>query len=128
VVCKFLRKCFTDFYGEAAGIVSAVTGWGYSAAELRRAGERICTLKKLFNVREGWQPEDDWLPARLLAEPLASGVAQGTVLSAEELREMIAGYYRAREWDDTGFVPQRKLLELELGSTFIGSNDFSKSA
>src|SRR5688572_5222218 len=30
IVCKFLRKCFTDFYGEAAEILRGVTGWDYS--------------------------------------------------------------------------------------------------
>jgi aldehyde:ferredoxin oxidoreductase len=114
IICKFLRKCFRDFYPEAAEIVSGVTGWDYTDAELRSAGERIHTLKKLFNIRERWQPADDWLPARLLSEPLGSGVARGIELSAGELRAMIQGYYRARDWDDTGFVPERKLAELGL--------------
>ena len=105
IVCKFLRKCFTDFYLEAAEVVGAVTGWDYSAAELRAAGERIHTLKKQFNIREGWKPEDDWLPARLLNEPLESGVAQGTALSPGELREMIDSYYQARGWTAQGFIP-----------------------
>ena len=39
IVCKFLRKCFTDFYAEAAEILAHVTGWDYTAAELR-AGRR----------------------------------------------------------------------------------------
>jgi aldehyde:ferredoxin oxidoreductase len=114
IVCKFLRKCFTDFYPEAAEIVSAVTGWAYTAADLRAAGERIHTLKKLFNIRERWQPGDDWLPGRLLTEPLSSGVARGTGLTPGELRDMIRGYYRARGWDESGFVPERKLAELGL--------------
>jgi aldehyde:ferredoxin oxidoreductase len=29
IICKFLRKCFTDFYPEAAEIVSGVTGWDW---------------------------------------------------------------------------------------------------
>src|SRR5213596_2263314 len=39
IVCKFLRKCFTDFYAEAADLLSQVTGWAYTGTELRRAGE-----------------------------------------------------------------------------------------
>src|SRR5207253_3559069 len=65
VICKFLRKCFTDFYGEAAELLGKVTGWNCSKEELKRTGARIHTLKKLFNQREGWRPEDDWLPPRL---------------------------------------------------------------
>ena len=57
IICKFLRKCFADFYGEAAELLSGVTGWDYSAIELRKAGERINTMKRLFNQREGWQPK-----------------------------------------------------------------------
>ena len=99
IVCKFLRKCFSDFYREGAELLSKVTGWDYSSAELGRTGERIHNLKKLFNMREGWRCDDDWLPQRLLSETLPTGVAQGVGLSANELREMIRGYYRARGWD-----------------------------
>lgn len=116
IVCKFLRKCFDDFYSESAELVERVTGWSYSNGELRRTGERINTLKKLFNIREGWQPADDWLPARLLSEPIRDGVAHGVQLSGEELREMIQSYYRARDWDESGFVPETKLKELGLKS------------
>ena len=122
IVCKFLRKCFTDFYEEGAAILNAVTGWDCTAEELRSTGERIHTLKKLFNVREGWQPGDDWLPPRLLNDPLASGVAQGTTLSSTELRGMIRGYYEARGWDEAGFVPGAKLAGLGLTSVTPASS------
>ena len=114
IICKFLRKCFTDFYAEAANLLEKVTGWPISAAELRRVGERVCTLKKLFNIREGWKPEDDWLPQRLLSEPLSTGVARGATLTPSELREMIQGYYRAREWHENGFIPEKKLTALGI--------------
>jgi len=114
IVCKFLRKCFNDFYSESAELLSRVTGWACSGAELRRVGERINVMKKLFNIREGWKPEDDWLPPRLLKETLPDGVAEGVGLAPEELREMIQSYYRARGWDENGFVPKEKLTELGL--------------
>jgi aldehyde:ferredoxin oxidoreductase len=114
IVCKFLRKCFSDFYREGAELLGKVTGWDCSSAELKRVGERIHTLKKLFNLREGWRAEDDWLPERLLSEALPTGVAQGVGLSANELREMIGGYYQARGWNENGFVPEQKLQELGL--------------
>ena len=115
IVCKFLRKCFADFYGEAADLLTHVTGWPASDRELRRIGERINIVKRLFNQREGWRPEDDWLPSRLLTEALPSGVAEGVGLSASELREMIGGYYEARELDANGFVTEARLGELEAG-------------
>ena len=114
IVCKFLRKCFSDFYPEAADLLSKVTGWSYTEAELRQIGERINNLKKLFNQRQGWQPSDDWLPPRFLTEPLPTGVAQGVSLTDTELREMIQGYYKARGWDENGFIPEEKRRELNL--------------
>jgi aldehyde:ferredoxin oxidoreductase len=117
IICKFLRKCFSDFYTEAAELLSHVTGWAYTGEELRRTGERIHTLKKLFNIRERWQPGDDWLPHRLLSEKLPTGVTTGVGLSPEELREMVRGYYQARQWDENGFVPERKLHELGIPTT-----------
>jgi aldehyde:ferredoxin oxidoreductase len=114
IVCKFLRKCFGDFYAEAAEILTRVTGWGYTAAELRGAGTRILTLKKLFNIREGWQPEDDWLPERLFSESVPTVVGGGARLSRAELQEMIRGYYDARQWDEDGFVPESKLNSLQI--------------
>ena len=114
IVCKFLRKCFTDFYGEAAELLNKVTGWDCSGSELRRTGERIQILKRLFNQREGWRPEDDWLPPRLLSEALPTGVGRGVALTANELKEMIRSYYQARGLDENGFVTEKRLRELEL--------------
>jgi aldehyde:ferredoxin oxidoreductase len=114
IVCKFLRKCFDDFYPEAAALLSKVTGWDVSAAELERTGARIHTMKKLFNIREGWEPKDDWLPERLLNETLPAGVGAGVGLSPDELRLMIRGYYEARGWDHSGFIPKNTLRELAI--------------
>ncbi len=112
--CKFLRKAFTDFYAESAAIYQRVTGWPMTPEELRKAGERINNLKKLFNIREGWTRADDTLPPRVLSETLPSGVARGVGLAREELDMMVAAYYRARGWTEDGLVPEEKLRELGL--------------
>jgi aldehyde:ferredoxin oxidoreductase len=117
IVCKFLRKCFADFYPEAATLLSCITGWAVSEQELRRVGERIVTLKKLFNIREGWRPQDDWLPPRLLSEKLPTGVVQGVGLTPDELHQMIDSYYQARGWERDGTISQHKLEELHLDRT-----------
>ena len=68
----------------------------------------------LYNIRERWRPEDDWLPERLLSEALPTGVASGVGLSRDELRDMVGGYYAARQWDERGFVPEWKVDELGI--------------
>ncbi len=114
ILCKFLRGVFTDPFGEWAGLLSAVTGWEVDGPELRRTGRRIVLAKRVFNLREGWQPADDWLPERLLAEPvrLASGREAG--LTPERLRAMIDGYYAARGLDEAGRPDEARLADLRL--------------
>jgi aldehyde:ferredoxin oxidoreductase len=114
VLCKFLRGCFTDFYAEAAALLAAVTGWEVTGTELRRTGERINTLKKQFNLREGWTRDDDALPAALMGEPVSGGPAAGLTLTAEELDRMVLSYYTARGWTEGGQVPAEKLNALGL--------------
>jgi len=115
ILCKFVRGCFADFYGEVAAIYNAVTGFDVSPEGLRLAGERVINLKKAFNIREGWRREDDALPPRILSDALSDGAAQGVGLSRAELDLMIDGYYRARGWTSDGLIPQAKLRELGLG-------------
>ena len=112
--CKFLRKAFDDFYGESSKIYEHLTGWSTSPEDLRLAGERINNLKKLFNIREGWTPEDDTLPPRVFQEALETGVVKGIGLTRSDLDMMISGYFRARGWTDEGLVPERKVEELEI--------------
>jgi aldehyde:ferredoxin oxidoreductase len=112
--CKFLRKAFDDLYAESAAIYTYITGWPMTPAELHQAGERINTLKKLFNIREGWRHQDDTLPPRVLMETLPTGVVQGIGLSRADLDMMIQGYYGARGWTAEGLIPDLKLHELDL--------------
>ena len=112
--CKFLRKAFDDFWQESADSLSLITGWDVQPDELKRAGERINNLKKLFNVREGWTREDDTLPERTLTEPLPDGVAAGVGLSNDDLQMMVSAYYCTRGWNADGTIPDSKLAELEL--------------
>ena len=115
VICKFVRKCFGDFFAEAAHLYSEATGLDMTAAELKTAGERINNVKKVFNIREGWKRSDDWLPARLFTDPVTEGEGKGTVITEAELRDMIDSYYQSRGWTAEGVIPHAKLVALELG-------------
>jgi aldehyde:ferredoxin oxidoreductase len=112
--CKFLRKAFHDLYAESATIYEHITGWPMAPEELRQAGERINTLKKLFNIREGWTQKDDTLPPRVLTETLPTGIVQGAGLTRADLDMMIQGYYGARGWTTEGLIPAQKLRELDM--------------
>ncbi len=114
ILCKFLRGVFEDVYEEGAAMLSAVTGWDIDGDELRRAGRRIVTLRKLYNVREGWTRAEDTLPDRFLDEPLELGDGVRATLSREGLARMIASYYEAQGWAEDGGVPPALVTELCL--------------
>jgi aldehyde:ferredoxin oxidoreductase len=96
ILCKFLRGVFTDPFTEWAELLSGVTGWDLTGDELRDTARRIVMAKRVYNIREGWQPEDDWLPDRLLNEPLTLPSGRVARLTPERLRAMIGAYYKAR--------------------------------
>ena len=77
VICKFIRAVFEDFYDEASKLFEATTGLEMSPEQLGLAGARICNLKKVFNIREGWSAADDWLPGRALRDAMPSGPGKG---------------------------------------------------
>jgi aldehyde:ferredoxin oxidoreductase len=114
ILCKFLRGVFTEPFDEWAALLSAVTGWDTDGAELRRTARRIVLAKRVFNIREGWQPGDDWLPERLLSEPLETGSGRVATLTPARLRAMIEGYYAARGLDAEGRPDEASVADLQL--------------
>jgi aldehyde:ferredoxin oxidoreductase len=115
ILCKFLRGVFREPFDEWAALLSAVTGWDADGAELRRTARRIVLAKRVYNIREGWRPEDDWLPERLLSEPVPVASGRVAALTPERLRSMIDGYYAARGLDAQGRPAPAGLADLRLG-------------
>ncbi len=102
VVCKFLRGAFRDLEGELAELLAALTGWEFSADELEASAQRIVSLRKAFNIREGWQPTDDTLPERFLREPLSG--ADAPALAKSRLELMVTHYNALRGWEADGHL------------------------
>jgi aldehyde:ferredoxin oxidoreductase len=93
-------------------LVKAATGFDYpTAADLEQLGERISTLARLLNVREGFTRAADTLPARNLSQPLTGGPASGQVV---ELAPMMDEYYRLMGWDAQGVPTFERLKKLGL--------------
>jgi len=96
ILCKFLRGIFSDFYGEAAGMLRAITGWNITADELRETARRIVDTKRQFNLLAGWTPSEDTLPERFLNAPLSNDPE--AVLTGDRLQELVVEYRRQRGW------------------------------
>lgn len=108
--------CFFTLFGlrlkEIYQMITTCTGFNYeNEMELKMVGERIITLARLFNVREGFGRKDDTLPERSLKIPLSEGPAKGMVV---HLEPMLEEYYRIRGWNENGVPTTEKIKDLKL--------------
>ncbi|MDD4877128.1 MAG: aldehyde ferredoxin oxidoreductase C-terminal domain-containing protein, partial [Dehalococcoidales bacterium] len=94
-----------------AAVTAAVTGWDTSIAEQLRVAERILTMFRLINIREGLTAEDDELPERFY-EP-KSGALADKPLDHKKMIEARNYYYTLMGWDSkTGIPLEEKVEEL----------------
>jgi aldehyde:ferredoxin oxidoreductase len=117
-LCQFVCGPSWQLLGptEMAALVSAVTGWPMTVADLQRIGERRLNLARAFNAREGAGREQDTLPRRLFDAPLRGGMSDGVFITREELAQGLDDYYELAGWDvATGNPTAAKLEELGLG-------------
>ena len=79
-------------------------------------GERIVTLERYFNVREGFSRKDDALPRRMTSEPLKhAGPATGQMV--RDLERLLDEYYEALGYTKEGVPGPEKLKELSIEKT-----------
>ena len=112
ILCKFLRGVFVDLYGEAAEMLQQVTGWDVDGEELEETARRIITAKKWFNIRAGWQPAEDTLPARFLDESLADD--QQARMSKKDFKQAVQAYNLCRGWSAEGWIEPSQLAQLGI--------------
>jgi aldehyde:ferredoxin oxidoreductase len=119
-LCKFIRRCFSGKADRAgawpaiAKLINATTGWEFEYDDVDLIGERAHTIKKAFNIREGWTRADDHLPWRWQNEPLKEGASAGHVVTDEELEYLKDIYYEAKGWTKEGLIPKSRLVELGM--------------
>ena len=119
-LCKFIRRCFTGQADRAgawpviAQLINATTGWDFDYDDVDLIGERTHTIKKAFNIREGWTRADDHLPWRWQHEMLKEGASAGHMVTEEELEYLLDIYYKAKGWTEKGLIPKEKLVALGM--------------
>ena len=110
IVCIFPMALNLIDLGQLKEMLYAATGIeAFNDADyLKRVGERIWTIERCFNVREGFGRTDDYLPERFLREPLERGPVKGQVV---EMDKLLDDYYNVRGWDKATGYPKREKLE-----------------
>ena len=109
-VCKFSITVGTRVE-EYARWLSLVTGWNVTPEELLETGERIFTLKRLYNVALGMGRKEDSLPERILKQPRGTGESADTL---PDLESQLDEYYQFRGWTMKGLPTDETLEKLGL--------------
>ncbi len=92
--------------------INAVTGWDCSREELLKAGERIATMRHVFNLREGINPLNWWVHPRIIGKPPFSEGPLASVTA--DLEAQVYWNLGALDWDRTTTKPSKKKLS-DLG-------------
>ncbi len=111
VLCLFLPYSIE----QVTRAIAAVTGWDTGVMEQIRVAERILTIARLFNIREGFTAADDHLPPRFF-QPKTDGVLANKPLDPVKMEQAKSYYYTLMGWDARTGVPLPEKLE-ELGIT-----------
>ncbi|MFP4148739.1 MAG: aldehyde ferredoxin oxidoreductase C-terminal domain-containing protein, partial [Nitriliruptoraceae bacterium] len=121
IVDDFVGDVFEDLGAEWLDAVGLETEGG-----LRTVGERIWTLTRLFNVREGISRADDELPPTL-REPLDSGPNAGQAVDRERFEAMLDAYYRRRGWGADGRPARPTVERLGLAGAVDGETPLAET-
>jgi len=115
IVCKFSRGTYYKELDDMAKLYTLVTGIEMTAAELKKSGERINTIARLINIREGLGRKDDTLPWKVMNMPIPDeGPVKGAFVSQEELDLLLDDYYESRGWTLEGVPTAEKLKEIGM--------------
>ena len=94
-------------------IMEAVTGNKTGEGELLRIAERMMTVARLFNIREGFTDMDDKLPKRFF-QPRTDGALSKKALDPEKMDKAKRYFYYLMGWDDKGVPLPGKIEELYI--------------
>ena len=90
--------------------LNAATGWDKSPDEYMEIGRRIQTLRHLFNIREGIDPDSVKMPGRAYGDPAPeSGANKGRGFDVYAMRH---SYWQAMGWDRESGIPSPETLEV----------------
>jgi aldehyde:ferredoxin oxidoreductase len=118
-LCKFQTvfcAVHAPKFEEWANLIHYATGMESSKEDLMTVGERIYTLERMFNIREGFSRRDDILPERYFKEPTPLGlpIVRGKKIDREKFERMLDEYYEHHGWDENGVPTAETLKKLGL--------------
>jgi aldehyde:ferredoxin oxidoreductase len=117
IVLYSLGLCQRAFISRAlpldriADLYTVGTGIKVTPQELREKAERIITVQRLFNVREGWTRDRELYPKGYLMPE-----------HERELQQTLTDYYRLHNWDpNTGAPSEDAMVRLDIAPAGQGA-------
>lgn len=97
-----------------ADLIKNLMGFSkFGIEDMMKLGERIFTMKRLFNIKMGLTTQNDSIP-KILLTPTKEGAVKGKAPNFEKLKQF---YYDVRKWNPlTGIPTNEKLEELGMGA------------
>jgi aldehyde:ferredoxin oxidoreductase len=120
-VCKFHTVFLSPnmpAFKEFSRWLELIVGLKLSPKEVWEVAERVNTMERLFNIREGLRHQHDWLVDRYFDEPTPLGleVARNKKLDRAKFKRILQEYYRLHGWDNHGIPKKDTLKRLGIAS------------
>jgi aldehyde:ferredoxin oxidoreductase len=98
-------------------LVNGATGLAYDSESISKFGQRVDTITRLFNIREGFSRKDDVLPPKFWS-PQIAGIAEGrkAFVDKNDFERSLDMYYDLRGWGSDGIPTEETVEELGLSS------------
>ncbi len=107
IMCSFCNP----LPSQNAALIEYATGLKFGIDEIKLYGERILTMKRLFNIKMGLTAVDDRLP-KILLRAFKEGGSAGKTPNFDKLKNF---FYQFKDWDPkTGKPSESKLKKLGL--------------
>jgi len=99
-----LGTCIMGINPDLPQTLYNITGMRFTEEELWEIGERIHTIERLFNQKQGFGREEDRLAERYYIEPTTMGMpkARGKTIDREKFEVMLDEYYELHGCDSEG--------------------------
>jgi len=111
--CKFMMYAGVTL-NHWSELLAGLTGWEITGKELLMVGERVNNLQRIFNIREGFSRENDYLPKRVMAIPQFGDYQNQPKCVITDFDAMLDEYYETRGWETSTGIPTPCKIE-ELG-------------
>ena len=114
VICHFTWH-FPLSREDKIALVNGATGLKLDSDAISKFGQRVDTLTRLFNIREGFSRADDSLPPKFwIAQTLGSGKGRKAFVDEDDFEKSLDLYYKLRGWNKEGVPTQQTIDELGL--------------